>query len=138
MTFDTPTTTAFIVDDDEAVRDNVRDVLTACGVTAMGFDTASAALAALDAVGHPRIILLDVALSQSDAIDVIHGLRSRKYAGKVQLVTGGRGYLVDAIERIGARNGITFTPALFKPLKEADLLAIANAIVCPTGRAPYS
>jgi two-component system, NtrC family, C4-dicarboxylate transport response regulator DctD len=130
MTFDAPPP-VFIIDDDERVRSAIDSVLSARGITTMAFATAKAGLAALDSVGHPRIILLDVALSQSDAIDVIHGLRARKYVGKVHLITGARGELAKAIERIGAREGITFAPALFKPLKEAELLALANTKFSP-------
>jgi hypothetical protein len=76
---------------------------------------------------HPAIIFLDVALLRSDAIDVIRGLSERRYGGLVQLMSGGRPSLLDAIQRIGVRHGMKLVPPLNKPItREAIVRAIES------------
>lgn len=57
------------------------------------------------------MIFLDVALINSDAIDVLNGLGKRKYRGLVHLMSGGRAALLEAVQRLGVRNGVAFGPA---------------------------
>jgi hypothetical protein len=70
-----------------------------------------------------------VALSESDAIDVIHGLAARRYAGVVHVMSGARTDLVSAVERIGKREGLTFGAPLCKPFRAADLTPIGTGML---------
>jgi hypothetical protein len=67
------------------------------------------------------VIFLDIALEQSDAIDVLRGLSEKRYTGIAQLMSGGRLPLLEAVQRIGARYGLVLRPALQKPLGGEDL-----------------
>jgi hypothetical protein len=58
-----------------------------------------------------------MSLEQSDAIDVIEGLSEKRYTGIVQLMSGGRLPLLEAMQRIGARNGLVLRPPLQKPFR---------------------
>jgi len=93
---------AIVVDDDAKVRQFIESTLTQLGMKVASFDMAKEALASLDD-NHPALIFLDVALLQSDAIDVLRGLGERRYRGIVQLMSGGRPSLLEAIQRIGVR-----------------------------------
>jgi DNA-binding response OmpR family regulator len=115
----------FVIDDEEAICRIVTTALTKLGIETKEFHTAQAAFSALEN-GHPPVILLDVALSGSDAIDVIHGLSARQYAGVVHVMSGARTDLVNAVQRIGTREGLTFGAPLYKPFRVADLTAIGN------------
>src|SRR4051794_35731131 len=101
MTSKTQDHFAFIIDDDAAVQEVVRGALYQCGFAAAAFATAPTALTALDQRA-PSIIFLDVALAQSDAIDVLNGLGQRGYEGVVHLMSGGRPQLVAGVQRLGA------------------------------------
>jgi two-component system, OmpR family, response regulator len=105
---------ALVIDDDAKMRHFIETTLTQLGVRVAAFQTAPEALAALDA-GYPAVIFLDVALLRSDAIDVLRGLGERRYGGLVQLMSGGRPLLLEAIQRIGVRHGIRLAPPLNKP-----------------------
>ena len=118
---------ALIIDDQEAVCQVVATVLASVGVESAIYVTAKPAIASLDQ-RRPDIIFLDVALEQSDAIDVIKGLSEKRYTGIVQLMSGGRLALLEAIQRIGARYGLELRPALQKPFRgDALRRAIASA-----------
>ncbi len=105
---------ALVIDDDAKVREFIAATLAQLGLKVATFQTAKEALAALDG-GHPGIIFLDVALLRSDAIDVLRGLGERRYGGVVQLMSGGRQMLLEAVQRIGVRHGIKLAAPLNKP-----------------------
>jgi two-component system nitrogen regulation response regulator NtrX len=111
---------ALVIDDQEDICRVVATVLADHGVESTSYVTAKPAIASLDE-RRPDVIFLDVALEQSDAIDVIKGLSAKRYTGIVQLMSGGRLPLLDAIQRIGARYGLALRPALQKPFRGEDL-----------------
>jgi EAL domain-containing protein (putative c-di-GMP-specific phosphodiesterase class I) len=112
---------AFIVDDEEGLCKFIATTLANRQIDADSFRTAEQALAALD---HriPAIIFLDIALKHSDAVDVIRGLRERKYAGAVQLMSGSDPMLLADVCRIGARHGLDMLRPLSKPFRTAAIL----------------
>jgi CheY-like chemotaxis protein len=109
---------ALIIDDQEAVCRIVASALAELGIEFATYATAKPALASLEQ-RRPEVIFLDVALEQSDAIDVIKGLSEKQYTGIVQLMSGGRPALLEAVQRIGLRYGLTVRRPLQKPF--ADL-----------------
>jgi DNA-binding NtrC family response regulator len=111
---------ALIIDDQEDICRTVATALAGVGVKTATYVTAKPAIASLD-WRRPDVIFLDVALDQSDAIDVIKGLSEKRYTGMVQLMSGGRLPLLEAVRRIGARYGIAIRPALHKPFRGDDL-----------------
>jgi DNA-binding NtrC family response regulator len=115
---------AYIIDDEAEIRQLVTTTLAQHGFKIEGFATAKTALAALER-DHPAVIFLDVALSQSDAIDVLAGLGSQQYCGVVHLMSAGRPALIEAIQRLGIRHGVKLATPLHKPV---DPAAIAQAL----------
>jgi DNA-binding NtrC family response regulator len=111
---------ALIIDDQEDVCRIVATALSNLGVESASYVTAKPAIASLDQ-RRPDVVFLDIALDQSDAIDVIKGLSEKHYTGIVQLMSGGRLPLLEAIQRIGARYGLVIRPALQKPFRGEEL-----------------
>jgi EAL domain-containing protein (putative c-di-GMP-specific phosphodiesterase class I)/CheY-like chemotaxis protein len=117
---------AFVIDDEDGIRKFICAVLEDLGVLAQGFPTADEAISALEH-GKPDIVFLDIALGQSDAIDVIRMLGQRHYSGMVQLMSGSRSALLDDVHRVGAKHGLNMCPPLEKPFrKEAIRRAVAR------------
>jgi FixJ family two-component response regulator len=114
---------AFVIDDDPRVYEFVTATLAAHGMKVASFQTAKPALAAVD-VAPPTVIFLDVALLQSDAIDVLNGLGKRSYRGVVHLMSGGRVALLEAVQRLGVRNGVAFGPHLTKPVSRDAIVEV--------------
>ncbi len=118
---------AFVIDDEEGICTFISLALTGLGVEPVAFQAAQPALAALDG-RSPAIIFLDIALEQSDAIEVIRGLGERHYAGIVQVMSGSNPALLEDVRQIGARYGLTMRPPLAKPFRtEAIRQAVAAA-----------
>jgi DNA-binding NtrC family response regulator len=110
---------ALIIDDQEGMCRFFARALALLGVESATYPTAKPALASLDQ-RRPDIIFLDIALTQSDAIDVIKGLAEKRYAGAVQLMSGGRPQLLQGVHRLGTRYGLTMHP----PLRTDDIRAV--------------
>lgn len=118
---------ALVIDDDGNVRAYIEAALAQLGMKATSFTMAKDALASLDNA-HPAIIFLDVALLRSDAIDVLRGLGERRYGGVVQLMSGGRQALIDAVQRIGVRHGIRLAAPLNKPFEREAIVRAVLAL----------
>lgn len=118
---------AYVIDDEAGICDFVAQTLTGLGVRSDSFHTAREALAAVDR-DRPPLIFLDVALLQSDAIDVVHGLNARHYGGVVHLMSGGNPSLVKAVERIGARKGLRFGLPLSKPVRREAIVELIEGM----------
>jgi FixJ family two-component response regulator len=118
---------AIVIDDEKAICRFISLVLAGLGIESMTYQTAAPAIASLDQ-RRPEIIFLDVALERSDAIDVIKGLSGKNYTGIIQLMSGGRLPLLEAVQRIGARDGLLLRTPLQKPFRaEAIRDVIADA-----------
>lgn len=103
-----------VIDDDDKVRRFIGAELVQRGLRVESFEAAKEAFAFIDG-RRPAVIFLDVALLRSDAIDVLRGLGQRRYGGVVQLMSGGRRSLLEAVQRIGLREGLNLAPPLNKP-----------------------
>jgi DNA-binding NtrC family response regulator len=121
---------AVVIDDDAEIRRFVESTLANLGMKVASFDMAKEALAAIDS-GHPSIIFLDVALLRSDAIDVLRGLGARRYGGTVQLMSGGRPSLLEAVQRIGVRHGIRLAKPLNKPFAPDAIVQVVASLNAP-------
>src|SRR5687768_15942725 len=78
---------AFIVDDEAPVRQFVANVLSSLGFTPHQFATSSSVEAAL-ATMVPHIIVLDLSLGDSDAVEVIRILSAGGFHGDLLLISG--------------------------------------------------
>jgi DNA-binding NtrC family response regulator len=118
---------ALVIDDDAALRQFIEAALTHLGMKVATFDMAKDALASLDHA-HPAVIFLDVALLRSDAIDVLRGLGERRYGGIVQLMSGGRPSLLQAVKRIGVRHGLRLATPLNKPFARETIAQLVESL----------
>lgn len=121
---------ALVIDDDATIREFIATTLTQLGMRVATFQAAKEALASLDG-GHPGVIFLDVALLRSDAIDALRGLGERRYGGVVQLMSGGRKALLEAVQRIGVRHGIKLVEPLNKPFAREAIVQVVESLRSP-------
>jgi CheY-like chemotaxis protein len=122
-----PTPSAFIIDDEEGICSFVAMTLGSLGLAAQSFHVAADAVAALEQ-GHPEVVFLDIALGESDAVEVIRSLGEKRYAGAVQLMSGSHSPLLDDVQRIGASHGLSMCPPLQKPFRAKDIQRIIASI----------
>lgn len=121
---------AIVIDDKSNIRNLICTTVTQLGMKIVGYVTAKEALASINTC-HPAIIFLDVALINSDAIDVIRGLSERHYGGIVQLMSGGRPALLEAIGRIGVRHRMQLAPPLNKPFSHEAIVQVIERLHSP-------
>jgi DNA-binding NtrC family response regulator len=126
---------ALVIDDESNICELVATTLGKLGIDSATFSTAQPAVASIDQ-RWPVIIFLDVVLEQSDAYDVIRGLSEKHYDGIVQLMSSGRPWLLEALQRLATRHGLTLCPPIQKPVQDATIRALI-ARVGLTGRRPF-
>jgi EAL domain-containing protein (putative c-di-GMP-specific phosphodiesterase class I)/CheY-like chemotaxis protein len=113
---------AYILDDEPQVRAIVSKILVSLGFEPHAF-AASALLFADLKKASPELIVLDLALGQSDAVEVIRHLETFRFAGKVLLISGRDLSTLAEIQRIGEHHGLTMLPPVQKPFRMDDIKA---------------
>lgn len=114
--------TTYVLDDEAAVGAIVCRVLNSCGHLASAFDEPSSFISKVQAE-PPDLIVLDLALGRSDAIEVIRQLETVNYKGDVILMSGRYTKMLAEISKIGVLRGLSMLPPLYKPFKPTDLKA---------------
>jgi CheY-like chemotaxis protein len=81
--------TILIVDDEEAVRDSLCELLRGVGYRVVLAEDANAALSAVDRE-HPDLVLTDIYMESGDGYELIAALRRRSEAIPVVAMSAGR------------------------------------------------
>jgi two-component system, OmpR family, sensor histidine kinase KdpD len=113
-------TTVLVVDDDEAMRDTVVEILAAAGIQADGVGSAAAAQARVQR-DKPGVVLVDQRLPDATGIELGATLKEADQDVTVVLVTG-YASLENAIAAVGELDGF-----LTKPVPPPDLLRVVGA-----------
>jgi two-component system cell cycle response regulator len=114
------TCNAYVLDDEPQVGAMVCKVLEACSIASRQFTDPAPFLEQLKTAA-PDLIVLDLSLGQSDAVEIIRHLEALRYTGQVLLISGRDQDTLDEIAQIGARHGLTMLPPLRKPFRPHDL-----------------
>jgi EAL domain-containing protein (putative c-di-GMP-specific phosphodiesterase class I) len=109
-----------VLDDETAVATMICKQLTMLGMEAWQFSDPTKFFTSLR-VSRPKLVVLDLALGNSDAVEVIQKLDALKFTGKVLLVSGRDERTLGEIEKIGRSRGLLMLPSLQKPFRTADL-----------------
>jgi EAL domain-containing protein (putative c-di-GMP-specific phosphodiesterase class I)/ActR/RegA family two-component response regulator len=128
---------ASILDDDPKVGLVLCKMLSALGVANRHFVDPLAFLAETRS-NPPELILLDLALGQSDAIDLIRKLETLRYRGRVLLVSGKDITILNEAERIGRAHGLWMLPPLQKPVRMSDIAGRLDARTLPPTEAAHA
>lgn len=118
---------AFIVDDEPQVRALVSNALAWSGYKTRQFSDALQLEAGL-AEATPELIVLDLSLGNSDAIEVIRDLAATSFAGAVLLISGHDTSTLEEVREIGDRRGLKMLPVLHKPFRIDELREIIATI----------
>ena len=125
----------YVLDDDAQVLASILRLLIGSGYEAHAF---SEPAQMLDKVKQtlPEVVILDLALGRSDAIDVMRQLAECKFEGKILLVSGRDEATLGDIQRIGERQGLAMLPSLHKPFRASDLKSRLSAQTTVAERSP--
>jgi EAL domain-containing protein (putative c-di-GMP-specific phosphodiesterase class I)/CheY-like chemotaxis protein len=111
---------ALVLDDEVAVATVVCKILNTAGVEARMFANPLQFLTELKR-SEPDLVLVDLALGESDAIDVIRKLEVIKFKGSVLLISGRDESMLTEITDIGRSRGLDMMEPLQKPFRLAEL-----------------
>ena len=109
-----------VIDDDESVREALPDLLRELGFAVEAFATAEAFLAS-GAAPDPNILLVDVAMPGMSGPDLQQHLLVRGDTDPIIFMTAHRNESIR--QRVLAAGAVA---CLFKPFREADLVAALN------------
>lgn len=112
-----------LVEDEEASRKMIMTVLRASGATVIAFDSASAALEAIDR-HRPDVVITDIAMPMMDGYAFTRALRERDYGPKLKIVALSA-FSPDPSERR------TFEAYLSKPIDPFQLVDEIARIALP-------
>ena len=129
--------TALVLDDEAQIGIIVCKVLSLIGIEAQHFTDPLAFLVEIKR-SQPSLIVLDLALGQSDAVEVIRKLDVLKFPGMVLLISGRDEATLAEIERIGRSHGLWMVPSLRKPFRAAELKARLQSVSKPETSNPES
>lgn len=121
---------AYVLDDDRETTDRVSRMLAACGFNSREFADPIACVRTIKETypeARPSVIVLDLSLRQSDAVDVIRQLEKLRFAGKVLLISGCDAATLDDVQEIGVLHGLKMLPCLNKPFQIEEFRACLGA-----------
>jgi EAL domain-containing protein (putative c-di-GMP-specific phosphodiesterase class I)/ActR/RegA family two-component response regulator len=111
---------AFVLDDEPKIAAVVGQVLQSSGYESQQFCEPTPFLVEVRAA-PPHLIVLDLALGKSDAVEIMRHLAVLKYRGKVLLMSGRDEVMLSDMEKVGQRHGLVMLPPLQKPFRGHDL-----------------
>jgi EAL domain-containing protein (putative c-di-GMP-specific phosphodiesterase class I) len=113
---------AFVVDDEAHMRTLVSNLLVSSGFTSHQFATVADVETALTKWA-PGLIVLDLSLADSDAIEVIRNLSAARFGGQVLLISSHDAATLEQVRAIGQARGLSMLPVLQKPFRTEELRA---------------
>jgi EAL domain-containing protein (putative c-di-GMP-specific phosphodiesterase class I) len=111
---------AYVFDDEPEIGTLVCQMLAEDGINAQPFSGASPFLAKIKST-PPELIILDLALGQTDAVEIIQQLEVLRYSGKLLLISGRHESDLAKIKDIGKSHGLAMLRPLQKPFGAGEL-----------------
>jgi EAL domain-containing protein (putative c-di-GMP-specific phosphodiesterase class I)/FixJ family two-component response regulator len=111
---------AFVLDDEPQIGAFICKVIDTFGLTTRQFTSPAFFLAEFKA-SPPELVVLDLSLGQSDAVEIIRHLEVGNYRGRVLLISGRDETTLNEITQIGEKRGLSMLPPLKKPFRAADI-----------------
>jgi EAL domain-containing protein (putative c-di-GMP-specific phosphodiesterase class I) len=122
---------AYVLDDNPQVRAIVSKLLALNGFGSREFEEPALLFDAIKTI-FPDLIVLDLALGQSDAIDVMRDLQTLGFKGKVLLISGRDEATLEEFRRAGDQRGMIMLPPLKKPFRAGDLKERLGTFIAPS------
>jgi two-component system, cell cycle response regulator len=111
---------AFVLGDELRIAGMVGKVLEAGGFAARTFTEVPEFFTELES-DAPELLVVDLSLGESNAVEIIHRLEACGYGGKLLLISGRDETTLYEITQIGANHGLSMLLPLKKPFRPADV-----------------
>jgi two-component system chemotaxis response regulator CheY len=120
-----PPPSVLVVDDNDALRENLAECLEAEGYSVVAAEDGADALALLDRGPLPSVVLLDLMMPGMDGRALVEAIRSEPRFRDVRLV------LTTGYTSMKVRAGIAADAVLTKPFGVKELLAVLSKVGVP-------
>ena len=115
-----------IVDDDETLRRTVAAYVQLQGGVPVHVDPGKD-MVQLIANAKPDLVLLDLALGQHDAVELMTKMAPLGLDCSISLMSGRHEGVLDEVRAIGESKGLRMLPSLRKPFRKGDIGAVLSA-----------
>lgn len=116
----------YVVEDEPGIRNALALTLERAGYAVEAYCDFDGVLGGLKR-SRPFLVVLDVSLEKSDAIEVLQALSDCRFEGAVQLLSGNSSGLLEDIRLVGERRKLRMLPVLRKPCRMQAVRAIVDA-----------
>jgi len=110
----------YLVDREPGVRRLVSTLLKTCRIGVEIFDSLDEMMAGPHG-REPDLVLIDVTVNPSDALEMVERLATSRIFCPVQILTGLSPVLIEQVRRHGERRGLQMLPVIHKPLQSNAL-----------------
>ncbi len=111
---------AYVLDNEPGIAALVARALKLAGLDVKHF-TDPASCISLTRMRPPQLLVLDLALGNTDAIELIRQLEALRFRGKILLMSGVFSAILPDVEKIGVKHGLAMLRSLQKPFGLSDL-----------------
>jgi FixJ family two-component response regulator len=111
---------AYVLDDEPGVAALVGRALKLAGLDVKDFTDPGSCMS-LTRMRPPQLLVLDLALGKTDAVEIIRQLEALCFRGTVLLMSGRYPAMLQDIERIGVKHGLAMLRSLQKPFGLSDV-----------------
>lgn len=116
---------AFVIDDENSIRQFVSLILQGSGVDTMEFADGAGFRKAHPA-RPPDLVFLNVSLDVQDAIQSVEALANSGYAGAVQLMSNRGSAVLDTVKQAGEQRKLRMLPVLKKPFETSAVQKVLS------------
>ncbi len=112
--------TAYVLDDEPGIAALVARALKLAGLDVKHFSDPASCMS-LIRICPPQLLVLDLALGKTDAVELIRQLEALSFRGKILLMSGVFSAILHDIETIGTKHGLAMLRSLQKPFGLPDV-----------------
>jgi DNA-binding response OmpR family regulator len=120
-----------IIDDEPEICAIVEHIAKDCGFEVESATSADAFKAAYSTF-QPSVIILDLAVPNTDGIELFRWLENQHCSAAILIVSGFDAKVLESAKRLGEARGLTMGGIITKPMRARDVRALLNGL----GKAP--
>lgn len=111
-----------VIDDQDSVRDTLRDNLMADGFAVVTAGNGVEGLKLVESGWHPDVVITDILMPHNDGLEIIMSIKRNSYPVRIIAISGGGGYTKSG-ELLGMAKKFGADAILHKPI-DFDRLAL--------------